>query len=206
MKLTADRLSEETKVTVNVDISNSGTRGGKEVVQLYISPCEGEYKRPVIELKGFEKIQLEPGEKKQIAFELSYRDFACYSPKKKDWYAKPGTYKIYVGKSANDLLLMKEIQVEGQELLLADTFDESTMLRQFVLHPVGKEFFDTHYEAMLRGMSAAGLVPEEMIEAVLAAGSQAGMDGLLDQATSILLDFSGVSKEEREALFQSMNE
>jgi hypothetical protein len=101
---------------------------------------------------------------------------------------------------------MKEIQVEGQELLLADTFDESTMLRQFVLHPVGKEFFDTHYEAMLRGMSAAGLVPEEMIEAVLAAGSQAGMDGLLDQATSILLDFSGVSKEEREALFQSMNE
>ncbi len=200
------RLTEEGHTCVTVDVTNSGSRAGKEVVQLYVAPPEGELRRPVRELKGFEKIALEPGETKRVSFQLEYRDFACYSPLIKGWYAAPGTYRISIGASADRMLLTQEVSVEGKELPMTDYFDEGTLIKDFVLHPVGRKFFEEHFAAMMYGMSAAGLFPQEMAEQMLQAGAEKGMESLLTQSVSLLLDFSGVTEEERENLFADMNQ
>lgn len=202
----SDSITEEGHICVNVDVTNVGHIDGKEVVQLYIAPPKGEYRRPVRELKGFEKIALKAGETKRVSFDLAYRDFACYSPLSKGWYAMPGKYQISIGDSADHMLLTQEVSVEGKEIAMTEHFDEGTLMKDFVLHPVGKEFFHGHYADMVRGMSAAGLFPAEMAEEVLQTGAEKGMENLLAQSVSLLLDFAGVSMEEREKLFADMNQ
>lgn len=205
LRVDTDKITENSAVHVFIDVRNTGMEDGKDVVQLYIEPPLGEYKRPVRELKGFEKISLHAGESKTVHFELEYRDFACYSPESKGWYARPGKYVIAIGTSAEDMIDTICIEAEGEEILLTSHFDESTMIKEFVQHPIGKKYFLEHFEAMTRGMSAAGLIPADMLESVLAKGPEMGMEDLLNQTVSILLDFSGCSAKEREELFSFMN-
>ncbi len=202
----SDIITEEGHICVNVDVTNTGSMNGKEVVQLYITPPKGEYRRPVRELKGFEKIALKAGETKKVSFTLEYRDFACYSPLSKRWYAAPGKYQISIGTSADNMVLTQEISVAGKEIAMTNHFDEGTLMKDFVLHPVGKDFFNRHYVDMMRGMSVAGLFPAEMMDQVLQAGAEKGMENLLTQSVSLLLDFAGITAEEREELFADMNQ
>lgn len=206
LNLSTDWMEEGKSVKVSIDIKNTGNEAGKEVVQLYIIPPAGEYKRPVKELKGFEKVSLAACETKTVEFELSYRDFACYSPEAGKWYACPGKYQIAIGYDAVHMAEVSEIQIKGRELIMTEHFDESTMIKEFVLHPIGEKFFLEHFEGMMRGMSAAGLIPAKMIEPVIAAGPEKGMEGLLDQTVSLMLDFNGISLEERQSLFAAMNQ
>lgn len=199
------QIADGDKLRASIEIENTGKMDGKEVVQLYIEPPKGEYKRPIRELKGVEKVYLKAGERKSIQFELEYRDFTCYSPEAKRWYAQPGVYQIAVGSSAENIEERGTVTVTGRELILTKHFDESTMMKEFVLHPLGKLFFDTHIEAMIKGMSAAGLIPKDMAETVLIENKEQAMNGMMEQAVSLLLDFSGVSHREREALFMEMN-
>lgn len=205
LSIDSNQIAESQIINVFVDVTNVGTKDGKEVVQLYVEPPVGEYKRPIRELKGFEKIFLKKGETKTVHFVLAYRDFACYSPEAKKWYARPDKYGIAIGTDAVHMVKTIDIQVVGKEILLTNHFDESTMIKEFVMHPAGKKFFLEHFEGTMRGMSAAGLVPAEMLESVFVAGPEKGMEGLLDQTISLMLDFCRISAQEREALFESMN-
>lgn len=98
-------------VTVTVDITNTGTVPGKEIVQLYISAKESQVIRPLKELKGFEKIYLEPGETKTVTFTLGKRSFAYYNTDQKDWHAESGKYDILIGKSSRDIVCSKELML-----------------------------------------------------------------------------------------------
>ena len=80
------------------------------------------------------------------------------------------------------------------------------MLKEFIRHPLGKDFFDTHIERMIKGMCEAGLIPAEMAEEALKIDNSQSNEGLLDQTVSLLFDFSGVTEQEREGLFQLMNQ
>ena len=99
--------------TVTVDVKNIGSRAGKEIVQLYISDKTGVTNRPVHELKGFEKVSLEPGETKTVSFELDKRSFAWYCTEIGDWYAANGRYTIEIGKSSRDIVLEQDIELAG---------------------------------------------------------------------------------------------
>ena len=90
---------------VRVDVANVGRYKGKEVVQLYVHDVESRLPRPAKELKGFEKIELAPGEKKQVAFRLDERALAFYDPAAKRWVAEPGEFDILVGSSSRDIRL-----------------------------------------------------------------------------------------------------
>jgi len=88
---------------VTVDVKNTGTAKGSEVVQLYIA-----HKNPTIfkaahELKGFEKINLAPGESKTVSFSLDKRAFAYYNIKIADWHVESGEYELRVGASSRDI-------------------------------------------------------------------------------------------------------
>ena len=106
------------KITVSVDVTNTGNMAGKEIVQLYISDKTKAAIRPVHELKGFEKIALNPGETGTVSFELDKRSFAWFNEAISDWYAAGGEYVIEIGKSSRDIVLTETIEVKGDAPVL----------------------------------------------------------------------------------------
>ena len=106
-----DHIKDTDTVTVTVDVTNTGDVFGKEVVQLYVSPKNNKIIRPVKELKGFEKIALEPGETKTVSFILNKRSFAYWNMEIHDWHVESGKYDILIGKSVSDIVLSREISV-----------------------------------------------------------------------------------------------
>jgi beta-glucosidase len=89
------------KLTASVTVTNSGSKAGKEVVQLYIRDLVGTSTRPVKELKGFQKIELKPGEAKKVSFEISVEDLKFYNYDLK-YVAEPGDFKIFIGGNSRD--------------------------------------------------------------------------------------------------------
>ena len=87
------------KLTVTVDVKNSGYFDGEEVVQLYIRDLVGSVVRPVRELKGFKKILLKSGETQKVTFELTADDLKFYNDKV-EFINEPGDYELYVGNSS----------------------------------------------------------------------------------------------------------
>lgn len=104
-------VKDSETVTVSVNITNTGIRQGKEIVQLYVSDATGTFGRPKRELKGFEKIDLSPGETKTVCFVLDKRSFAWYCTDIQDWYCSSGIYKIQIGASSRDMRLETEIEL-----------------------------------------------------------------------------------------------
>lgn len=102
-KLTAEKDTFTDSVTIYADVVNTGSFGGKTVVQIYVSDIESTLTKPVRELKAFKKIYLKPNEKKTISFTLSRHDFESYDPNLQRWVMEEGYYEIYAGLSSRDL-------------------------------------------------------------------------------------------------------
>lgn len=98
-------------VTVSVDITNTGSRPGKETVQLYIGQQHHRCPRPVRELKGFEKIELAPGETKTVVFHLSQRDLAYYDVTAHAFVVDADSFDVEVGASSRDIRLKDTLKV-----------------------------------------------------------------------------------------------
>jgi beta-glucosidase len=96
-------------VRVNFMVRNSGQRAGAEVAQVYVGQTAPSVERPVRELKGFEKLALEPGETKEASVILDERAFAYFDLKGGHWRVDPGEFEISVGASSRDLRLKMSI-------------------------------------------------------------------------------------------------
>ena len=94
------------KVIVEVDVKNTGERDGMETVQLYIRDLFSSVTRPVLELKGYKKVNVAPGETKRVTFSLALDDFAFYDREMK-YKAEKGEFNILVGNAANLAKLKK---------------------------------------------------------------------------------------------------
>ena len=117
LRLDRDVMTDGGRLTVSVDVTNTGAREGKETVQLYVSDKTGVVQRPLRELKGFEKLSLGPGETKTAVMVLDDRAFSWYSEELGDWYAAPGAYEIAIGASSRDLRLFAPVRYETQRRL-----------------------------------------------------------------------------------------
>lgn len=106
-------LTDTDTLSVSVDVKNTGDRFGKEVVQLYVAPVNSEVPRPLRELKGFEKVSLEPGEKKTVAFTLDDRAFTVWNADLHCWDVPDGAYKIQICRNAQEVILETEVQVKN---------------------------------------------------------------------------------------------
>lgn len=111
LKISKNEIDDTEKVTVSVNIKNIGDVFGKEIVQLYIRDKESSVIRPEKELKGFEKIGLEPGEEKEVTFILNKRSFAYYNVDLGDWHVESGEFEILIGKSSREIVLKEVITV-----------------------------------------------------------------------------------------------
>lgn len=103
--------NENQDIRVMCKVTNTGCRQGKEVIQLYIGNLDSVVLRPIKELKGFEKISLEPGETKEVSFYLDSKALAYYNTYLKEWHVESGIYQIYIGASSCDIRLTGEYQV-----------------------------------------------------------------------------------------------
>ncbi len=129
-------------LTVSVQITNSGQRVGKEVVQLYVTPSRsGTAIRPIKELKGYEKVSLKPGESKLVSFTLDKRSFAYYNTSIKDWYVEEGVYGIEVGGSSRNIQLREEINVTS-DVKLPEVFDMNSIIGDIMLTKKGAALID----------------------------------------------------------------
>jgi beta-glucosidase len=94
------------KVNVDVEVTNTGQREGIETVQLYIRDLFSSVTRPVLELKGYKKVNVAPGETKRVSFSLVLDDLAFYDREMK-YKAEKGEFNIFAGNSANLVNLKK---------------------------------------------------------------------------------------------------
>ena len=138
LKLDKDSLTDQDTLTVSVDVKNIGSVAGKAAVQLYVRDVESAVRRPVRELRAFEKIALQPGEIKTVTFTLDKRAFACWEPKCHDFFVESGEYVIEIGESCRDIRITQPVQVEGT-IELPFTVTVNTTIGQLLKHPKGKE-------------------------------------------------------------------
>ena len=113
LRLSRERITDQESLTATVRVTNTGKRAGKSVVQLYVGDCESSVFRPVRELKGFEKIFLEPGESKDVSFTLDKRSFAYWNTKIHDWHVESGEFRIEIGPSSRDIACCAAVQVDS---------------------------------------------------------------------------------------------
>lgn len=111
LELNKTKYSENETITAKVVVKNTGSKPGSEVVQLYVKDLLASVSRPVIELKGFRKIYLKPGESRQVTIEIPVKELRFLDENMK-WTVEKGTYRIMVGNSSKNLPLKMNIDVE----------------------------------------------------------------------------------------------
>jgi beta-glucosidase len=103
----------EEVATVTVLVSNTGSRTGEEIAQLYVGiPSDAGYETPERQLRGFEKVPVRPGETRTVTFSLTRRDLSVWDIVTQQWRLQSGTYNIWVGASSRDLRLDGTLQIE----------------------------------------------------------------------------------------------
>lgn len=140
-------LSDLETVTVRVKVKNVGSTSGKEIVQLYVRDLESHVIRPDKELKGFEKIHLQPGEEKTVTFVLGKRAFAYYNVDIKDWYVESGEFEILVGKSSKDIVLKEIVNVKASTEI-KKTFTRNSTFLECISDPAKAHIMDPLLQRM----------------------------------------------------------
>jgi len=124
LKLSSSTFSD--KITVTVDVKNTGKNAGKEIVQLYLSAPAKNMDKPVHELKGFAKTGLiKPGESQTLTFVLDKHSLASFDTPSSSWVAEEGKYSVKIGASSSDIrltdsfILMKNLKVKQESRALS---------------------------------------------------------------------------------------
>jgi beta-glucosidase len=107
-----EEIPADGELTVKLDVKNAGQRAGDEVVQLYVRDVECSVVRPARELRGFERITLEPGETTTVTFTLAGEKLSFYDVKTHRFIVEPGTFEILVGSSSEDIRLKDRLEVK----------------------------------------------------------------------------------------------
>ncbi len=115
IRLSAPSITDTSTLTVTVTVKNTGDRKAKEIVQLYVKPPKSKVFKPEKELRGFEKLELNPGEQKEITFTLCSRAFSYYNVTAAAWHVVPGSYEIMIGASSVDMRLNASVEITPTE-------------------------------------------------------------------------------------------
>jgi len=104
---------EDGGLFVSCLVKNTGSTAGSEIVQLYISEKDPVIFKAPQELKGFQKVRLEPGETAKVCFSLSHNDFSYYNVREGFWHVEDGEYEIRLGSSSRDIRLRHTLHIKG---------------------------------------------------------------------------------------------
>jgi beta-glucosidase len=125
---------EVSRHRASVTITNTGSRAGREVVQLYVSaPTDSGIAVPRRELRGFEKVSVEPGESARVQFELDDRAYSHWNVRTHSWLIAGGEYTIGVGGSAHDIAQSAAVHLRGPK---PGRLTLDSRVSEFLAHPV----------------------------------------------------------------------
>jgi beta-glucosidase len=146
-RVSAKTFKDVDGVTVMVDVTNTGKFAGMEIVQIYVHDQKSGLVRPEKELKGFAKVELQPGETKTLSIPLDFRAFAYYHPEYKQWVTEDGDFDILIAASAADIRQSLTVMLEST-LSLPCILDRESTVREWMTDPRGKVVFGPIYTMM----------------------------------------------------------
>ena len=152
-------------VTVSVDVTNTGERTGKETVQVYVHDRKAKLVRPPKELKGFAKVELQPGETKMVSVKLDFRAFAYYHLSYGQWITEDGEFDILIGASSADIRFTETVTLKSTVKLPTILNRESTV-REWLEDPGGRAASEMIFQQMMEQMGkiwGGGDRPEESL-------------------------------------------
>jgi len=151
VSVSAETFKDVDGLTVAVDVTNTGKLAGKEIVQVYVHDQKSGLVRPPKELKGFAKVELQPGETKTVRIPLDFRAFAFYHPGYGQWITEDGEFDILIGASSADIRYSKTVSLKST-MSLPSILDHESTMREWLDDPRGKIVFSPMYQKMLDGM------------------------------------------------------
>ncbi|MBN1920875.1 MAG: glycoside hydrolase family 3 C-terminal domain-containing protein [Anaerolineae bacterium] len=153
LRVSAQNFRDVDGLTVSVEVTNTGSVAGKEIVQVYVHQHQAQVVRPLKELKGFAKVELQPGETKTVTVPLDFRAFAYYHPAYGRWITESGEFDILVGASSADIRCTETVTLEST-VELPCLLNRKSTLREWLDDPRGKPVFEPFFNQMLAGMRA----------------------------------------------------
>jgi beta-glucosidase len=154
LRFDKQQLTALDSVTVWLDVTNTGSRAGKEVVQIYVREAgHMSVMRPEKELKDFAKIALKAGETKTVTFTLPPRAFEWYHTGIKSWWCTGGTYEIFAAKSSRDIALSGIVTIT-QPKQLPFTVHKNTVVGDVAVDPRTKAAFEKEASAFAAEFNA----------------------------------------------------
>ena len=227
LQVSSESLSVGEPLTVSVKVKNTGDRSGKALIQVYVSPEHVEMIRPVRELKAFAKVELKPGETKEVLLELPARAFQFWSEQIHGWWTEKGKFTIQICENAEKVILEKTVDMDAEPLPPVGGYTTGTPMGEFAKTKKGYHFLNENISYLVMGMAQAGFIPKEvmpMLESIPggitldtirmmgqrmnvdAAGSDS-VSTLMNQALGILYNFlPEEKKEEPNRLIDELNE
>jgi len=165
-------------MTVRCTITNTGSRAGQEVVQVYVGDPAAAVARPPRELKAFAKISMEPGAEREVAFALTARDLSYWSAVHRRWVLERGEFRISVGASSRDIRLAQDITVEATPP--AVPLSDTSTLAEWLDDPAGGQALRDALGTGPDGRPAGILGSEELLAIIgnMPLGTLAAFPGL----------------------------
>ena len=177
LRLSTDSMKDTDTLSATVTVKNTGSRPGKTVVQLYVGTApSGNVIRPLRELKGFDKVFLNPGESRDVIFTLDKRSFAYWNEKIHDWYVESGLYTVEIGHSSRDIALCAGVNIQSTQRLPRH-YDANTILMDLMADPEAMAVLAPYLKEIQRAMTPGSEdVSEAAAEAITAEMNNAMMN------------------------------
>lgn len=181
-RVSASTFKDVDGLIVSVDVTNTGSLAGSEVVQVYVHDHKSALARPPRELKGFAKVELQPGETRTVSLPLDLRAFAFFHPAYDRWVTEDGEFDILFGASASEIRCSQTVTLQSTMELPCILTREST-LGEWMADPRGREVCAPIFDQIIAPMRS-----------IFADGEDAGMDPLgffMDMPLEGMLYFLG---------------
>jgi beta-glucosidase len=147
LRVSSENFKDVDGVSVSVDVTNTGKVTGKEIVQVYVHDHKSKLARPPKELKGFTKVELEPGETKTVSMELDYRAFAYFHPDYQRWIVEDGEFDIQVGASSADIRCVKTVSLHSTQKL-GCILDQQSTVGDWMEDPRGRHILSSYLQKL----------------------------------------------------------
>ncbi len=204
LRLSAESIRDTDTLTAAVTVTNTGKRAGKAVVQLYVGDRESTVIRPVRELKGFEKIELQPGESREVTFTLDKRAFAYWNKELHDWHVESGEFVIEIGASSRDIVRRASVQVEST-VSLPRHYDENSIFMDLMQDPKAMAVLRPYLDNAMSALGASGEDRSEAAQDAITAEMNLAMMKYMPLRGLISFSGDSVTPEMIAALLQALN-
>jgi len=203
MQVSRDAFDDTDSVTVCVDVTNAGGVFGKEIVELYVADKVSTPIRPVKELRGFEKVALQPGETKTVRFTLGKRAFAYWNTQLHGWHVETGEFDILIGKSSREIVCKKTVTVRSTAALPVH-YDMNSIFMDIMADPRAKSSLKPFMDGIIRTLAPDRSASDTAKDAITPDMMEAMLQYMPLRA---VLSFGGaqVSQEQFDALLAQLN-